>query len=124
ARLLPAARPARRSGGRRGPRAAPPGSGVGAGAVTRVVVVGAGIVGCSAAYFAAREGARVTLVEREHVAFGASGRNPGFVWLHCRNPGIALELSLASRRLYPELADELPEDFGFRPNGGLIYFLT
>ena len=81
-------------------------------------------MGCAAAYFAARNGADVTLVEREHVAFGASGRNPGFVWLHCRNPGIALELSRASRSLYPELADELPEDFGFRPNGGLIYFMT
>jgi glycine/D-amino acid oxidase-like deaminating enzyme len=90
----------------------------------RVVVVGGGIVGCATAYFAARDGARVTLVEREHVAFGASGRNAGFVWLHCRNPGIALEMSLASRRLYPELVDELPEDFGFRANGGLIYFTT
>jgi glycine/D-amino acid oxidase-like deaminating enzyme len=90
----------------------------------RIVIVGAGIVGCAAAYFIARNGADVTLVEREHVAFGASGRNPGFVWLHCRNPGIALELSRASRRLYPELAGELPEEFGFRPSGGLIYFTT
>ena len=90
----------------------------------RVLVVGGGIVGCATAYFAARSGAQVTVVEREHVAFGASGRNPGFVWLHCRNPGIALELSLASRRLYTELVEELPEDFGFLPNGGLIYFTT
>ena len=90
----------------------------------RIVVVGGGIVGCATAYFAARDGVRVTLVEREHVAFGASGRNPGFVWLHCRNPGIALELSLAGRRLYPELVEELPDDFGFRASGGLIYFTT
>lgn len=90
----------------------------------RVLVVGAGIVGCSAAYFVARTGARVTIVEREHVAFGASGRNPGFVWLHCRNPGFALEVSLATRRLYPQLVEELPLDFEFRPNGGLIYFTT
>jgi glycine/D-amino acid oxidase-like deaminating enzyme len=90
----------------------------------RLLVVGGGIVGCATAYYAAREGAAVTLIEREHVAYGASGRNPGFVWLHCRNAGIALELSLASRRLYTELVDELPEDFGFLPNGGLIYFTT
>lgn len=89
-----------------------------------MLVVGGGIVGCATAYYAARGGTAVTLVEREHVAYGASGRNPGFVWLHCRNPGIALELSLASRRLYAELVDELPEDFGFRPSGGLIYFTT
>ena len=90
----------------------------------RVLVVGGGIVGCSTAYYAARAGAQVTVVEREHVAYGASGRNPGFVWLHCRNPGIALDMSLASRELYTELVDELPEDFGFLPNGGLIYFTT
>jgi glycine/D-amino acid oxidase-like deaminating enzyme len=90
----------------------------------KVLIVGGGIVGCATAYFAARDGAEVTVVEREHVAYGASGRNPGFVWLHCRNPGIALELALASRRLYSELVEELPEDFGFRPNGGLIYFTT
>jgi glycine/D-amino acid oxidase-like deaminating enzyme len=90
----------------------------------RVVVVGGGIVGCATAYFAAQAGAQVTLLERETVAFGASGRNPGFVWLHCRNPGVALELSLASRRLYPELVTALPDDFGFRASGGLIYFTT
>src|SRR5205823_4606390 len=89
-----------------------------------VLVVGAGIVGCSAAYFAARAGARVTLVEREHVAFGASGRNPGFVWLHCRNPGFALEIALATRKLYEELVEELPLEFEFRASGGLIYFTS
>jgi glycine/D-amino acid oxidase-like deaminating enzyme len=89
-----------------------------------VVIVGGGIVGCATAYFAAREGLDVMLVEREHVGFGASGRNPGFVWLHCRNPGFALEVSRAGRRLYPELLDELPERFEFRAAGGLISFNT
>ena len=60
----------------------------------RVLVVGGGIVGCATAYYAARNDAQVTVLEREHVAYGASGRNPGFVWLHCRNPGTALDLSL------------------------------
>ena len=89
-----------------------------------VVVVGGGIVGCATAYFAARDGLRVTLLERRELAFGASGRNPGFVWLHCRNPGFALEVSLRGRALYPELLEELPGGFEFRPNGGLIYFNT
>ncbi len=89
-----------------------------------VVIVGGGIVGCATAYFAAREGFAVTLLEQEHVGFGASGRNPGFVWLHCRNPGFALEISRAGRRLYPELLEELPQRFEFRAEGGLIYFNT
>jgi glycine/D-amino acid oxidase-like deaminating enzyme len=88
-----------------------------------VVVVGGGIVGCATAYFLAREGASVTLLEREHVAFGASGRNPGFIWLHTRKPGFALDVALASRRLYDELAQEL-DPFEFRASGGLVFFLT
>lgn len=87
------------------------------------VVVGGGIVGCAAAYFLARAGLTVTLVEREHVAFGASGRNPGFIWLHTRNPGFALEVALAGRRLYSELDEEL-DPFEFRESGGLVFFLT
>jgi glycine/D-amino acid oxidase-like deaminating enzyme len=89
---------------------------------TRVVVVGGGIVGCAVAYFAARDGMQVTLFEREHVGYGASGRNPGFVWLHCRNPGFGLDVSRAGRALYADLLEDLPGGFEFREAGGLIYF--
>ncbi|MBA6440760.1 NAD(P)/FAD-dependent oxidoreductase [Streptomyces sp. GMR22] len=87
-----------------------------------VLVVGSGLVGASTAYFAAREGINVTLLEQEERAYGASGRNPGFVWLHCRNPGWALDVSLAGRALYDELKEDLPVPFEFRAEGGLIYF--
>jgi glycine/D-amino acid oxidase-like deaminating enzyme len=90
----------------------------------QVIVVGGGLVGAATAYFAAREGMSVTLLEKEQPGFGASGRNPGFVWLHCRNPGWALDVSFAGRRLYDELRDELPVPFEFRAEGGLIYFKT
>lgn len=91
---------------------------------TRVIVVGGGIVGSATAYFAAREGCDVVLLERAQCGYGASGRNPGFVWLHCRNPGFALDISRAGRRLYTHLVHELPDEFDFRTNGGLIYFNT
>ncbi|WP_190813050.1 NAD(P)/FAD-dependent oxidoreductase [Saccharopolyspora pogona] len=87
-----------------------------------IVVVGGGLVGASTAYFAAREGLSVTLLEQQHRGYGASGRNPGFVWLHCRNPGWALDVSFAGRKLYDELAAELPVPFEFRAEGGLVYF--
>lgn len=87
-----------------------------------VVVVGAGLVGAATAYFSAREGLNVTLLEQQARGYGASGRNPGFVWLHCRNRGWALEISLAGRALYDELKRDLPVPFEFRAEGGLIYF--
>jgi glycine/D-amino acid oxidase-like deaminating enzyme len=89
-----------------------------------VIVVGGGIVGCATAYFCAREGMGVTLIERKTIGYGASGRNPGWLWLHCRTPGFALDISRAGRKLYPELLDELPGGFEFRPSGGLMYFMT
>ena len=92
--------------------------------MTSVVVVGGGLVGTSTAYFAARDGMQVTLLEQEHAGYGASGRNPGFVWLHCRNPGWAMQISLAGRALYEDLLRDLPVPFEFRADGGLIYFTT
>jgi glycine/D-amino acid oxidase-like deaminating enzyme len=89
-----------------------------------VIVVGGGIVGCATAYFCAREGMRVTLLERKSIGYGASGRNPGWLWLHCRTAGFALDISRAGRQLYPELLRDLPGGFEFRPSGGLMYFVT
>ena len=44
-----------------------------------VVIIGAGIVGCSTAYFLARAGVPVTVVDPHGIAAGASGRNNGLV---------------------------------------------
>ncbi|MGZ5214218.1 MAG: NAD(P)/FAD-dependent oxidoreductase, partial [Actinomycetota bacterium] len=43
-----------------------------------VAVVGGGIVGAACAYELARAGASVTLIERDELAAGASGRNQGW----------------------------------------------
>lgn len=55
--------------------------------VDRVVVVGAGMVGLATAWFLTRAGVEVTVLERKHVAAGASWGNAG--WL---TPGIATPL--------------------------------
>jgi glycine/D-amino acid oxidase-like deaminating enzyme len=44
-----------------------------------VVIIGAGIVGCATAYFLAREGVEVTVLDAVGVAAGASGRNNGMI---------------------------------------------
>jgi glycine/D-amino acid oxidase-like deaminating enzyme len=64
------------------------------------IVVGGGIVGCAPVHFCARDGMRVTLLERKTIGYGASGRNPGWLWLHCRSPGFARDISRAGRKLY------------------------
>jgi glycine/D-amino acid oxidase-like deaminating enzyme len=91
--------------------------------VTRsIIVIGGGLVGTSTAYHAAKAGLDVTLIEQKEVAHGASGRNPGFVWLHCRNTGWALDVSFKGVELLRELREELHTPFEFRQEGGLIYF--
>lgn len=43
------------------------------------LIVGAGLIGCGAAYFASQAGRRVVITEKADVALGASGRNAGFM---------------------------------------------
>ncbi len=44
-----------------------------------VAIIGAGIIGCSTAYFLAREGVKVTVYDPAGIASGASGRNNGLI---------------------------------------------
>ena len=47
--------------------------------VVDVLVVGSGLFGTATAYWLARAGCQVALLDRVGVAYGASGRNGGFV---------------------------------------------
>src|SRR3954463_7322980 len=84
-----------------------------------VVVIGGGIVGTAAAAFLNEAGARVTLIERDGLASGASGANSGVVQ-HPFDPVLA-GLYRETLALYRELA---ATDVGFRIRGepaGLLY---
>ena len=89
------------------------------GANPDVIVVGGGIAGAATARFLASAGWRVCLVEAARPASGASGRNPGFLWLQTKSHGEQMALALAGRAFADRLREEL-EDFGFRSCGGLI----
>jgi glycine/D-amino acid oxidase-like deaminating enzyme len=87
-----------------------------------VIVVGGGIVGAAAAAFLADGGARVTIVEREGLASGASGANSGVVQ-HPFDPILA-SLYRETVDLYRDLSTL---DLGFRLGEdpvGLLYAST
>ena len=73
-----------------------------------VVVIGAGVVGCSAAYYLAREGVSVTLLEREAIGSGASAHATGSLSLLGAefSPGASFEMARAS---YSEFQQVVPE---------------
>lgn len=85
-----------------------------------VIVVGAGVAGASTAYHLAKAGLGVLLLEAEQPAFGASGRNPGFLFLLGKAKGLALEVSLAGRAFQQGLGEAVG-DFAFRPTGMLAF---
>src|SRR5512138_2563921 len=86
-------------------------------AAVDVAIVGGGIVGCSAAYFLAREGLSVALFEKGRIAGEQSGRNWGWVRQQGRSP-VELPLMMRSLRLWLELREELG-DIGFTQGGSL-----
>ncbi|GAA5067713.1 glycine/D-amino acid oxidase-like deaminating enzyme [Thermocatellispora tengchongensis] len=84
-----------------------------------VVVIGAGVVGAACAYYAARAGLDVTVVERGSVAGGTTGAGEGNVLVSDKEPGPELELALLSNRLWRELDAEVG-GFEFEAKGGLV----
>lgn len=83
------------------------------------LVIGAGIAGAATALALQEAGMRCTLVDRHQPAWGASGRNPGFLWLQTKAAGIPMRFSLAARSFAGSFAEDFPEA-RFRKSGGLI----
>lgn len=79
-----------------------------------VVVAGGGVMGAATAYYLARKGVSVTLVERTGIACGASGKSGGFLALDWCDDSPLGPLARASFALHAELAREIPVDFGYR----------
>ena len=86
-----------------------------------LIIIGGGIIGCSAAAFAAEQGASVLLLEASEVGAGASGRNSGSVQ-YPFDPILA-GLHLRTLDLYRELA--APSlDFSFPAGPAGLLLLT
>ncbi|MDP4507685.1 NAD(P)/FAD-dependent oxidoreductase [Nonomuraea turcica] len=83
-----------------------------------VIVVGAGVVGAACAYYAARAGLDVTVIDRGPVAGGTTGSGEGNVLVSDKEPGPELELAVLSNRLWRTLAEH--GGFEFEAKGGLV----
>ncbi|MCC3776413.1 FAD-binding oxidoreductase [Streptomyces sp. UNOB3_S3] len=85
-----------------------------------VIVVGAGVVGAACAYYAARDGLSVTVIDRGPVAGGTTGAGEGNLLVSDKEPGPELELALLSTHLWRDLAEALPHRTEYEPKGGLV----
>ena len=93
---------------------------------SEVLVLGGGIAGTSTAYYLARYGHDVTLLERGEIAGAASGLNAGTIWATGwgRAPDLAATLSMGSLEIFQTFQSELGYDLGFRQSGSLQVIQT
>ena len=87
-------------------------------ASTEVAIIGGGIIAVSTAYWLARRGIAVTVLEKGLIGAEQSSRN----WGWCRSMGrdlAEIPLALASLRLWDSWQAHLGEDLGFRRSGVL-----
>ncbi len=88
--------------------------------IADVVVVGGGVIGCSVAYYLAKKGVGVIVVEKkEGLSFGASGANQGGCSLQLFQSPV-LELARESLKLYKNLAEEIGYDIEYENVGSLV----
>ena len=92
-------------------------------AETQVLVIGAGVIGCSIAYHLARRGASVIVLDANGVGTGTSSATLGLVWVQRKEPVEYMELNLLSSRLHAELARTFDEDVELRQPGGISSYL-
>lgn len=89
-----------------------------------VVVVGAGIAGATTAYFLAKSGVDVLLIDRTGPAAEASSGNAGLIVEAWGDSSDALELLPKNTAIYREAAQAFPDDFELVLDGRLRIAMT
>ena len=87
-------------------------------ASTDIVIIGAGIIGISTAWFLSKQGHRVIVCEKGKVAGEQSSRNWGWVRQQGRDEA-EIPIMMESMRIWDGLAAEIGADLGFRREGSL-----
>lgn len=84
-----------------------------------IIIIGGGIIGCAAAYYLARRGMKVLVLEQGEVGEQQSSRAWGFVRQQGRHPA-EVELAREASALWAELDSEIGGKCGFSRSGILI----
>ncbi len=82
------------------------------------------MVGAACAFYAARAGLDVIVVDRGPVAGGTTGAGEGNLLVSDKEPGPELDLALLSGRLWSQLAEEIGEFVEYETKGGLVVAST
>ena len=88
-----------------------------------IVIAGAGILGASLAYHLAKRGARVTIVDAEHPAAGASGKS--FGWVNAtfsKRPRSYFDFSMLGIAGWHRLEQELNGELKLQWGGSVAWF--
>lgn len=85
-----------------------------------VLIIGAGIMGCATAYYAARAGLSVTVIERELPASGTTSHCEGNILVSDKELGPELELTRYSLGLWQGELEDHGHLWEFERKGGII----
>lgn len=85
-----------------------------------VLVIGGGIIGCSIAYYTAKSGRDVSILEKGEFVSGTSSRCDGNILAIDKDPGFDSQMSLLSQKLVDELSRELEHPFEYRAPGSIL----
>lgn len=85
----------------------------------QVVIVGSGLVGCSAAYYLCKQGIKPIVLEKKEIGHGGSSRNAGGVRQSARDPRELPMAMYAVQHIWPGLSEELGLDIEYKQKGNL-----
>ena len=84
-----------------------------------VAVIGAGAIGTSCAYYNAKKGADVILIDAGDIAESTSSRSDGNILVCDKQPGFDALFAKASQDMFPSLEDELDYQIEWTQKGSL-----
>ncbi|MGE7930411.1 NAD(P)/FAD-dependent oxidoreductase [Lysinibacillus xylanilyticus] len=85
-----------------------------------IVVIGGGIIGGAIAYYCAKAGLEIMVLEKNELASGTSSRCDGNILAIDKDPGFDSQMSLVSQQLVHELDKDLEIKFEYRNPGSIL----